>query len=403
MWALRWLLLLGPLAMLVVLVEWRKPAYRQQVAAFFAFLYGASMIFVTHSVAIWMGWWHYGWDSLMLNGIPADILIGGAVLFGPVLYFAFPLASPVTMCVIVMAGLHGTMFTALKPLVGAGSNWPLGVAFVFATAHAPAIYLARWTERQLNLHFRAALLAIMYAGLALGILPTLVMAAMGGFWALADHSLLDWLGLTGGLLVSFVIGLAGVQMLAVQGLGTAIPLDPTQRLVRTGIYAYVRNPMQLSAALSWVVLGLFLGNVWVIAAAVMAWVFVEGVVRWHHRQDLLQRFPEGWPEYRRDVPEWRPLWRPSFRVAARLSLNPNHFPDCLAAGLLRTIGVVDLDIRYGEGPARYENPVDIQPYRGLSALCMALTHGNFATALLGHAWLLPALPLQSLAGSENRT
>jgi len=125
-----------------------------------------------------------------------------------------------------------------------------------------------------------------------------------------------WAGLFIGLLISFVIGLSAVQMLAVQGLGTAIPLDPTRRLVTTGIYSYIRNPMQLSAALSWVVLGAFLDNIWIAAAAVMAWIFVEGIVRWHHRNDLQQRFPQSWADYRNAVPEWLPLWRPHCTATA---------------------------------------------------------------------------------------
>jgi hypothetical protein len=38
MWLLRWIFLLAPLALLVILTRWLRPSYRQQVAAFFAFL-----------------------------------------------------------------------------------------------------------------------------------------------------------------------------------------------------------------------------------------------------------------------------------------------------------------------------------------------------------------------------
>lgn len=397
MWLLRWALLFGPLALLMVLIRWRPPNHRRQVAGFFAFLYGVSGIFVTHSLALSAGWWSYGWNALMLNGLPVDIIIGGAILFGPVFYFAFPRTSPVLICATIMIGMHGVLFTSLVPLVSAGPNWILGVAFVFATAHVPALYLARWTEQNIHLPRRVALLALMYAGLTFGILPSLIMAAMGGEWALSTRSTLWWIGMLSGLAPSFVIGLSAVQMLAVQGLGTAIPLDPTERLVRTGIYTFVRNPMQLSAALSWMVLGAFLGNIWIMAAAIMAWIFVEGVVRWHHRHDLQQRFPEGWAEYRREVPEWLPLWRPHCRAMATLSLNEDMLPDRLLGRLLAKIGSTGLEIRYEAGRARYDNPSDHKSYAGLPALCMALTHGNFITALIGHLILLPVLPLQAMS------
>ncbi len=181
-------------------------------------------------------------------------------------------------------------------------------------------------------------------------------------------------------------------MLATQGLGTAIPLDPTKHLVRTGIYAYVANPMQLSAALSWIVLGLFLRNIWVASAAVMAWIFVEGMVRWHHRNDLMQRFTEGWPEYRRHVPEWLPRWRPWCPGTACLTIDPARPLHRLVAGILTTTKAVGLNAQHGEA-ARYRNSIDVRSYSGSSALWIALTHGNLLTALLGHVLLLATLLL----------
>lgn len=394
MWLLRWVLLLGPLVLLAILVRWRHPSHRQQVAAFFAFLYGLSAVFATHALALKVGWWSYGWNALMLNGIPADILFGGAILFGPVIYLAFPRANPILLFAVISIVMHGVLFNSLTPLVTAGPNWMFGVAFVFAAAHVPSHYLARWTEREILLPFRAALLVIMYAGLALGILPSLIMAAMGGEWADATYPAWRWTGLAAGFLISFVIGLSAVQLLAVQGLGTAIPLDPTRRLVTTGIYGFVRNPMQLSAALSWIVLGAFLANIWIAAAAVMAWIFVEGIVRWHHRNDLQQRFPDGWTEYRNTVPEWLPLWRPHCTATATLLLKTDRLPDRLAAKTLNWLGPTALQIRPGS-QAFYSNPADNTPYAGIAALCIALTHGNSITALIGHLLLLPVLPLQA--------
>ena len=397
MWLLRWVLLLGPLALLVVLTRWRRPSHRQQVATFFAFLYGLSAVFMTHTLALKAGWWSYGWNALMLNGIPADILFGGAILFGPVLYLAFPRLNPVLLCTVIALIMHGALFTSLTPLVSAGPNWMFGVGFVFATAHVPSLYLARWTERDVLLAFRAALLAIMYAGLSLGILPSLIMAAMGGEWTITTHPAWRWTGLLSGLLISFVIGLSAVQMLAVQGLGTAIPLDPTRRLVTTGIYSYVRNPMQLSAALSWVVLGSFLDNIWIAAAAVMAWIFVEGIVHWHHRNDLQQRFPQGWVDYRNAVPEWLPVWRPHCTATATLHLNTERVADRLTGVAIDWIGPTALHINRGSEYTAYKHPNDHTPYRGIAALCVALTHGNFVTALIGQLLLLPTLSFQAFS------
>lgn len=391
MLALRWALLLGPLGLVVILIKVRKLPARAQLGGLFAFLFGVATIFVTHSIAIQMGWWRYGWDALMLNGIPADILIGGAVLFGPGLYFSFPTTRPMMICLPIIIGLHGTIFSSLEPLVFAGPGWFLGVVFVFLVAHIPAIYLAKWTEEDRNLPMRCALLAIMTGGMIFAIVPSLVMQAMGGTWDIIDRPMWVISSAVVMLGVVSVIGVSANQSLCLQGDGTPIPLDPTKRLVTTGIYAYVSNPMQLSAASVFLVLGGVLMNIWIMAAAVMAWIFVQGMVRWHHRHDLLKRFPEGWPEYKENVREWRPTWKPWTKGVAVLELNVRH--SVLREILTHSVG---LEVRETHSSTTYENLQNLRDFQGLSAVLAALTHVNFAWMIIAATLLIPLLAIQYL-------
>ena len=154
LWALRWLLFLGPLLAVVILAARRRDSPRCLVGCLFAFLYGIAMIFVTHLIAMHFGWWRYGSDALMLYGLPVDILTGGAILFGPVPYLLFPNLRPLTTVLPIMLCLHGTLFQSLSPMVVAGPGWWFGVVFVFLIAHAPALYLARWTEHDQHLPLR---------------------------------------------------------------------------------------------------------------------------------------------------------------------------------------------------------------------------------------------------------
>lgn len=346
MLALRWLLLIGPILLIVLMAFVRKTTTRQKIGGLLAFLYGVPMIFITHSIAVHLGWWFYGWDALMVNGLPVDVLLGGAILFGPGLYFAFPRVGPLMICLPIVLGLHATVFSSLEPLVYAGPYWFGGVIFVFITAHIPAIYLAKWTAEDRHLPTRCALLAIMTGGMIFTVLPSLIMHAMGGEWALLERSVWSTVLAVVFLIPASVIGLSANQMLCLQGGGTPIPLDPTKRLVRSGIYAYVSNPMQLSAALIWIILGIYLQNIWIVAAAGMAWVFVQGMVRWHHRHDLLKRFPNGWPEYKQNVPEWFPRWTPWIAAPAKLTLQEAE----LWSPLHRAEGLI---VDFHEGPPRY--------------------------------------------------
>lgn len=395
MLALRWLLLIGPICLVVFMTFVRRTSTRAKIGGLFALLYGVPVIFITHSIAVHFGWWRYGWDVLMLDGLPVDIIIGGAILFGPGLYFTFPKVGPLMICLPIIIGLHATVFSSLEPLVYAGPFWFAGVVFVFVTAHIPAIYLANWTAEDRHLPLRCALLAIMTGGMILAVLPALIMQAMGGEWALSERPI--WSTIVAALFIGLasVVGLSANQMLCLQGGGTPIPLDPTKRLVRSGIYAYVSNPMQLSAALIWIILGLYLQNVWIVAAAGMAWVFVQGMVRWHHRNDLLARFPSGWPDYKRNVPEWVPCWTPWVPAPAKLKIRDAD----LWPPLRRATG---LEIEIGNGPPRYELAEEPRAFTGLEARLFAMTHTNFAWAVAAHAALLVVLAVKHVSALVSR-
>jgi len=392
---LRHALFLGPLAAAVILLR-RRRAPREAVGALFAFLYGLSLVFLGHVVAIGLGAWSYGGEALKLLGFPADLWFGGALLWGPVVFLLFPRASPWAF-VIPCTMLNGLALPLLPPFFEPGRLWFAASTLVFLTAHLPALFLARWTAEDVHLPRRAFLLALAYGPLAFLVMPSVIMHAMGGSWSvLPTRSPLILVPSALATLGAFVIGLSAVQVFALHGGGTPIPLDPTKRLVRTGLYAYVANPMQLSTALAWAALGAALGNLWVALAAAMAVCFVLGLVRWHHRQDLAVRFPEGWPAYRDHVPEWLPRWRPWMPAAAALRHDRDRPWQSALLLLLARLGARGLETEAAPGPLLYREPGEERAFTGLAAAAKALNHANFATALLGAALLLAVLPLATL-------
>jgi protein-S-isoprenylcysteine O-methyltransferase Ste14 len=397
---LRQALFLGPLLTTLVLMLRHRDDARMLIGALFSFLYGLPLLFIDHVLAIQFGFWHYGGETLKVLQFPTDIWFAGA-LMGPVVYLALPQAPPWLLATGLVA-LDGLFLPSLAPFVIVGQQWFPGVILVFVTTHLPALYLARWTDRDVYLPRRAALLAVAFAGLAFFLIPTMIMHATSGSWAvLATRPIWALVGACLALLLIAALGLTGVQMFVLYGEGTPIPLDPTKRLVRQGIYAYVCNPMQLSAVLGFALLGLILGNHWVGLAAAMALVFVLGMVRWHQRNDLAVRFPAGWPNYRAHVAEWLPRWRPWIPGAAMLRYDPSVlWQRCAVAGL-RASDCVRLEITTASGQLTY---ADARQFRGIAALAQAMSHCNFVAALAGGAALLLLLPLhylRSTARGEN--
>lgn len=105
-----------------------------------------------------------------------------------------------------------------------------------------------------------------------------------------------------------------------EGVGTPAPIAPTQRLVVTGAYRYVRNPMYLAVTAVIVGQALLLGALWLLIYGLGFVVVTASFVHWYEEPKLVQQFPRDYPTYRAHVRGWvprlRPWAAPSTEVAA---------------------------------------------------------------------------------------
>jgi protein-S-isoprenylcysteine O-methyltransferase Ste14 len=97
---------------------------------------------------------------------------------------------------------------------------------------------------------------------------------------------------------------------AVQGLGTPAPIAPTQRLVVTGPYRHVRNPMYV--AVSAIILGewLLLGENRLLVYGIVFWLACHIFVVAYEEPTLARDFGTEYDAYRTAVPRWIPRLRP---------------------------------------------------------------------------------------------
>jgi len=111
-----------------------------------------------------------------------------------------------------------------------------------------------------------------------------------------------------------VVGLLGLaesfSRFAIHGRGTPAPVMPPKRLVVTGLYRYVRNPMYV--AVLWIVVGqaLIFGSRRVLAYAALFWVTVHLWVLVYEEPSLSARFGADYAAYCAAVRRWWPRLRP---------------------------------------------------------------------------------------------
>lgn len=119
-----------------------------------------------------------------------------------------------------------------------------------------------------------------------------------------------WLPLRvlGGLLIA--IGAAGLldsfARFALKGLGTPAPVFPTQHLVVSGLYRYVRNPMYVAVVALIVGQGFLFGNIHVLEYGAIVWLVTHVFVLGYEEPTLRRTFGPEYEAFCANVPRWIP-------------------------------------------------------------------------------------------------
>jgi len=357
------------------------------------------------ALAVRLGWWRFEPGSDAGMGMPVALLIGWVAAWGLLPALAMP-RVPAWAAAALALWLDLLLMPRLEPVLRLGPGWLWGEALLLGVSFVPARLLAAWTEGGRRLYGRAALQVACFGALVLWTGPWAVEAAV--------RSQAPWLNLRFAAPVSLAValqvaafpallGIAAVHEFATRGGGTPLPYDPPVRLVRSGPYAYVANPMQLSTFLVLAALGALTGRPWVVATGVMSVVYSAGIAGWDEAVAMPRRFGERWTAYRRGVRAWLPRWRPWHPSldgeAPDVLYVSAECGKCSELGrMVEAMRPVGLVVRAAEAhPSRDLTRITYAPADGgaeeggVAAFARALEHVNFATAVLGMAMRLPIL------------
>jgi protein-S-isoprenylcysteine O-methyltransferase Ste14 len=97
---------------------------------------------------------------------------------------------------------------------------------------------------------------------------------------------------------------------AIQGLGTPAPVAPPKRLVVTGLYRYVRNPMYVAVSLLIFGQGLLFGSVGLLEYGLVVWLGFFTFVVLYEEPALRRKFGAEYEEFCAHVPRWIPRLKP---------------------------------------------------------------------------------------------
>lgn len=119
-------------------------------------------------------------------------------------------------------------------------------------------------------------------------------------------------------LAALTIVAAGASLLAAciwefaqRGRGTLSPLDPPRRLVISGLYRFVRNPMYVGGALVLIGANLLAPSTGLLVYSLSWFTAVSTFVRLHEEPALRRAFPDQYQAYFAAVPRWIPRLTPA--------------------------------------------------------------------------------------------
>ena len=408
--AVRVISLYAPAALVALAWVLRPPARRRATAALLACAWSVPSLLLVNVAAREVGWWTFAPGAGAIAGVPGDLLLGWMLLWGALPVLIAPRA-PLVAIVALLAAFDVATMPLMTPALRLGEHWLVGEAVAIAVALIPAQLLARWTWRSRRVGVRAAMQAVVFGAVLLWIFPELIFLYTAGTW----RQLLDTWNAYGGVhvqlaLIPAVMGLSAVQEFAERGRGTPIPFDPPRRLVTSGPYAYVANPMQLSMALVLTSWGLIIGSAWMALAGPMSFAYSLGLARWDEESDLGRRFGTPWCSYRRHVRAWIPRVRPYHASVDSADVPVSDAPARRAARLYVAASCgkcSELAAWFAErGPRGLEIvAAELHPSRdltritydagdggadeGVAAVARALEHVHLGWALLGWMMRLP--------------
>ena len=113
-------------------------------------------------------------------------------------------------------------------------------------------------------------------------------------------------------MLGFALSFWCAMEFALRGRGTPAPFDPPRRLVITGLYRWVRNPMYVGMGIMLIGEALLLPQIWREMAALIALlsIAVSVMVVRKEEPDLRRQFATEYEAYCEQVPRWIPRLTP---------------------------------------------------------------------------------------------
>ena len=294
-------------------------------------------------------------------------------------------------------------------LVTLNKNWVLGELLLIAFVLTPSYFWA-YCSYYNKLTWVRALFQIVVMGLTfLLALPFIMMK----YELIESFSIYSSPYIFQLFFIITIPALIAVNDLVIKGKGTPFPFDPTNNIVRTGVYAYCRNPIQWAFTFLFIPLAIYFNSYYLLIGIPISFIYTIGISNPQEFEDMESRFEEKWNQYKLSVPNWRFLWVPKDIPKGIIYFDHNCNQCHKIQQWFLNSKAINLEIKNATDftketilQATYIDENGIE-FKSISAIASSLEHINLAYASLGWFIRLPIINfiLQSIIDSidlQNR-
>lgn len=276
-------------------------------ALFYSFLYVLVSLPIVNFVCIKLGLWTFTTEKLNAILLPFDLYFLWLILWSIIPVF-FLRGKHIWIIALILFWLDILIMPVLQNMgmISLGKNWLYGEVALILFVFIPSYFWAYCFYNKRHLLFRALFQIVVMTNIFIVGLPFILHA----------YGLIETVELRTApfILQLFLImvfpALIAVLDLVQKGKGTPFPYDPTQNLVRTGIYAYCKNPIQWSFTLMFIPMSMYFSSFYLLIGVIISIAYAYGVSDFQEYEDMKIRFGEEWNNYKLSVPKWQFLWKP---------------------------------------------------------------------------------------------
>ena len=383
---------LGCFSFLLVIFIFKKPQVKLNLALFYSFLWTSFSLAILNYTCIYYNLWEFFSKESLFIGIPLDIYFIWIICWSiiPVYFFEGKHALIIALIflwldIICMPYLEN--FRILK----LGDNWLLGEFAMIAIVFLPSYLWAKCSIEDKHLAWRVRLQVLTMSFIFILIVPFLLFTYQSKTFVLANNPII--------IQFAFIIvlpSLIAVKDLYSLGKGSPFPLDPTKKLVRIGVYAYIKNPIQWSFTLLFIPLSILYKEPLLLIGVPISIAYTIGVSNPQENSNMTHRYGKQWTIYTKNVPKWYFLWKPVAIPQGTIYFKQ----DCNECQALKQWFIkhkgINLIIKHA-----HEHPKNIQQitytdylgnnHSSVVAMAHAFEHINVIWASLGWLMCLPPI------------